>query len=190
MSYRHRAAMASIITGALLFASGCSTYSTLGYSSDTETALELRDLSSEHPNLRLSVGEFGMIGGEDRSSYNCRAVGPLLTPDGNTYPEYVRRAFVDELRLAGLYETLAPLEVEVGFHDIQPSSAAGFWAISAQVTVNGVDPFDVEIERRFTTSWYGETACNQTAQAFMPAVQDFVRAVVRHPQFQAALASA
>ena len=35
----------------------------------------------------------------------------------------------------------------------------------------------------FTTSFVGETACNQTAQAFMPAVQNLVGKVVRSSEF-------
>ena len=38
---------------------------------------------------------------------------------------------------------------------------------------------------RYTSSFSGETACNQTAQAFMPAVQNLVGKLVRSPQFAA-----
>ncbi|MFT5104263.1 MAG: hypothetical protein ACI86C_001927, partial [Candidatus Latescibacterota bacterium] len=35
----------------------------------------------------------------------------------------------------------------------------------------------------YTTSFYGETACNQTAQALMPAVQNIIGKVVRSSEF-------
>ncbi|CAM5786380.1 hypothetical protein CCAE64S_01752 [Castellaniella caeni] len=40
----------------------------------------------------------------------------------------------------------------------------------------------------YTTSFYGETACNQTAQALMPAVQDLVGKAVRSPEFKTLVA--
>lgn len=40
----------------------------------------------------------------------------------------------------------------------------------------------------YTSSFYGETACNQTAQAFMPAVQNLVGKIVRSPEFVALIA--
>jgi hypothetical protein len=36
----------------------------------------------------------------------------------------------------------------------------------------------------FTSSWFGETACNQTAQAMMPAVQNLIGKAVKSPQFR------
>ena len=36
---------------------------------------------------------------------------------------------------------------------------------------------------KYTTSYFGETACNQTAQAVMPAVQHLVRGALSHPDF-------
>lgn len=38
-------------------------------------------------------------------------------------------------------------------------------------------------EYGYKSSYYGETACNQTAHALMPAVQNVVSKVVRHPDF-------
>jgi hypothetical protein len=34
----------------------------------------------------------------------------------------------------------------------------------------------------------GETACNQTAQALMPAVQDLIKKLVSNPEFKAIVA--
>jgi hypothetical protein len=47
-----------------------------------------------------------------------------------------------------------------------------FWPAAAR---RGALPLHVEL--------YGETACNQTAQALMPAVQNLVGKVVRDPAF-------
>ena len=35
----------------------------------------------------------------------------------------------------------------------------------------------------FTSSFYGETACNQTAQALMPAVQNLIGKIVQDKGF-------
>jgi hypothetical protein len=39
----------------------------------------------------------------------------------------------------------------------------------------------------FAGNFVGEVACNQTAQALMPAVQDLIGKVVTHPDFAALL---
>ena len=41
----------------------------------------------------------------------------------------------------------------------------------------------VSEDYEYKTSFYGETACNQTAQALMPAVQNLVGKVVRSQEF-------
>jgi hypothetical protein len=37
------------------------------------------------------------------------------------------------------------------------------------------------------SSYFGETACNQTAQALMPAVQDLIGKLVHAPEFASLL---
>jgi len=55
------------------------------------------------------------------------------------------------------------------------------------VTSSNGQSLSVSEEYKYASSYYGETACNQTAQALMPAVQNVVGKVVRHPNFPALL---
>ena len=64
----------------------------------------------------------------------------------------------------------------------------GVWYIVLRIMSNTGGEFVVVENYDYKSSYYGETACNQTAQALMPAVQNAISKVVAHPQFRAMLA--
>jgi hypothetical protein len=101
---------------------------------------------------------------------------PLKTPDGETFEEFVRKALVDELKIAELYAAAAPVVLTGRLDAIDfQSGADATWRIKVTLSAsNG---------KSLSSSYYGETACNQTAHALMPAVQNVVSKVVRHPDF-------
>jgi hypothetical protein len=115
----------------------------------------------------------------------CRAVGPIKTPDGEPFCEYIRKALVDELRMANVFSTNAPVTLTGNLDQIDFSSNSGTWEIALTVRCSNGKSMTVSENYSYTTSFYGETACNQTAQALMPAVQNLVGKVVRSPEFAA-----
>jgi hypothetical protein len=118
----------------------------------------------------------------------CRGVGPIKTPDGEAFEHFVRKAFVDELTIAEIYSSDAPITIRGRLDGIDFSSGVGAtWNIALTVTSSNGQSLSVSEEYGYTSSYYGETACNQTAQALMPAVQNVVGKVVRHPNFPALL---
>lgn len=105
---------------------------------------------------------------------------PLKTPDGETFEEFVRKALVDELKIAELYAAAAPVVLTGRLDAIDfQSGADATWRIKVTLAE----------EYGYMSSYYGETACNQTAHALMPAVQNVVSKVVRHPDFTQRLAA-
>lgn len=165
--------------------SGCSTYATPRYSMSVDNDQILKKLHSEHPDTRLAVAQFTSDTGE-RTEITCRAVGPIVTPDGETFSAFISKALVDEMKFSGIYSKDAVKSISGHITKLNFSSTSGHWAISANVSVADEPPFTVTEVYDYDTSFFGETACNQTAQAFGPAVQDFVKKVVSHPAFQQA----
>lgn len=159
---------------------GCSTYAANRYSVATDNVVALRTLNKK----TINVGTFSSSQ-PGQSEIMCRAVGPIKTPDGEPFCEYIRKALVDELRMANVFSTNAPVTLTGNLDQIDFSSNSGTWEIALTVRCSNGKSMTVSENYSYTTSFYGETACNQTAQALMPAVQNLVGKVVRSPEFAA-----
>mgnify|MGYP000873194247 CR=1 FL=1 len=163
-----------------LIVSGCSTYAASRYSICTVNVVALRSLNGK----TINVGAFTATK-SGQTEIMCRGVGPIKTPDGEPFSEYVRKAFIDELKIANVYSSNAPVVITANLDSIDFSSNSGTWSISMTFkSSNGKSVIATE-NYSYTSSFYGETACNQTAQALMPAVQNLVGKVVRSNNFLA-----
>ena len=161
-------------------AAGCSTYSVPRYAVSVDNVTELRKLRG-HP---ISVGDFTTKTGDD-SSIGCRIVGPIKTQDGEPYAQYIRKALLAELRMAEVYAERAPVTLSGSLDHLDFSSIAGAWQIGVTVSSSNGKSLHVEESYDFSSSLNGDTACAQTAQAFMPGVQDLIAKLVRDPSFKA-----
>jgi hypothetical protein len=162
--------------------SGCSTYSAARYTSNADNIVALRSLNGKVVN----VGTFSATKPGEKEIM-CRGVGPIKTPDGEPFADFVRKALVDELQLAGAYSKTAPVTLTGNLDAIDFSSASGNWNLALTVKSSNGKSITASEQYAFTTSFYGETACNQTAQAFMPAVQNLVGKIVRSQEFTSLL---
>jgi len=115
----------------------------------------------------------------------CRGVGPVKTPDGDTFSHFIKEALIDELQIAEQYSTDADVTLTGNLDSIDFSSSSGIWNLT--LTVKSTTGISVTVSESYSykTSFYGETACNQTAQALMPAVQNLIANLVNHPHFDA-----
>jgi hypothetical protein len=160
--------------------SGCSTYSASRYAINSDNVVAMRTLNGK----MINVGAFSATKPGEKEIM-CRGVGPIKTPDGEPFSEFVRKAFLDELKIASVYSSSAPLTLTGNLDAIDFSSASGGWNLALTVKSSNGKSLSVSENYSFTSSFYGETACNQTAQAFMPAVQNLVGKVVRSQEFLA-----
>lgn len=115
----------------------------------------------------------------------CRGVGSIKTSDGEPFVEFVRKAMLDEINIANIYSSSAPVTITGNLDAIDFSSNSGNWNLAFTVKSSNGKSMSVSESYGYTSSFYGETACSQTAQAFMPAVQNLVGKVVRSPEFAA-----
>lgn len=157
---------------------GCSTYSVNRYAISVDNVSTLKNLASS----QINVGKFNTAG-KSKTRIMCRGVGPIKTPDGQTFENFIRKAFVDELKMAGSFANSAPVTLTGTLDSIDFSSASGSWNVALTVSSSNGQSISVLEQYAFTTSFYGETACNQTAQALIPAVQNVIGKVVKHQDF-------
>jgi hypothetical protein len=162
----------------ILVLTGCSTYAVDRYSISADNVVAFRSLGEN----KLSVGEFTSFK-PGLKEIMCRGVGPIKTFDGNTFVDFIKEALIDELQIAEVYSSEAPIILTGHLENIDFSSNSGQWNLSLTVKSSNGQTTSVTEEYKYTTSFYGETACNQTAQALMPAVQNLINKVVTDQNF-------
>lgn len=167
-----------ILSVVAMLASGCSTYSASRYSISADNVVALRSLNGK----TINIGAFS-ASTPGQTEIMCRGVGPIKTPDGEPFADFVRKALLDEMRIANAYSSSAPVTITGNLDAIDFSSNSGNWNLALTVRSSNGKSMSVSENYSYTSSFYGETACNQTAQAFMPAVQNLVGKIVRSPEF-------
>jgi hypothetical protein len=167
-----------LVSLVLLGVSGCSTYSVNRYAVSVDNISSLKNMADSN----INVGEFSTAG-ESQTSIMCRGVGPIKTPDGKSFEGFIRKAFIDELKMAEAFDADAPITLTGILDSIDFSSASGSWDISMTVNSSNGKSISIKESYSFTSSFYGETACNQTAQALMPAVQNLIGKIVQNENF-------
>ncbi|RQW17135.1 hypothetical protein EHS17_15805, partial [Rhodobacteraceae bacterium CH30] len=164
---------------------GCSTYAVPRYSVSADTVAALRSIG----NVKVDVGAF--VDAEPKSANDrpgelmCRAVGPIKTPDGETYAEYVRKALISELIIADIYDDNGSIELTGKIAELDFDSTGGTWSAGLDLESSNGQKLSVRETYKYQTSFYGETACNQTAQAGLGAIQEAIKSAVMHKDFRA-----
>jgi len=168
-----------MLAGAVL--SGCSTYAASRYTTSVDTVTALRGFRG----TSVAVAPF-TAAKPGEAEITCRAVGPIKTPDGEPFEQFVRKALIDEMKMAEIYADSGPVTLTGRLESIDFSSGLtdAAWNIALTLTSSNGKSLAVAERYEYKSSWYGETACNQTAHALMPAVQNLVGKTVRHPDFR------
>jgi hypothetical protein len=88
----------------------------------------------------------------------CRGVGPIKTPDGEPFADFVKSALVSELKIAGVYAPGAPAQITGRLNSIDFSSAWGNSTEAWQRIPDGslADELFVLIERIYQCLEQGE----------------------------------
>ena len=173
--------IAAAISIALLV-SACSTFTTPRYSINADTNMALKALGATN----VSVGAFSGPASFDAS---CRAAGPLAPPDGMSHTAYLKKALEDELKVAGMYAASSPRIVLSGtVNKLAFSSARGLtggsWDIDVTLQSSNGRSMTIGEHYEFESGFIADTACKQTAEAYMPAVQNLIGKMVRSPEFK------
>lgn len=129
---------------------------------------------SEHGIEKFSVGVAGF---DQPASFDsmCRLMGPIAAPEGETFGGYIKSAFVKELGAAKLYADSNP-KVTVKGEILKMSFGSaegitnGLWTFEMLYTSSNGQSFRVNDSYKFSSGFDAISACNNTANAFGPAV--------------------
>lgn len=168
----------AIVGLSIVVLSGCSTYATNRYSISADNVVALK----QYKDSEVSVGRFTATK-PAQTSIMCRGVGPIKTPDGEAFEDFVRGALVSEMKIAEIYSENGKNTITGNLDEIDFNSNSGVWSLSITVNSSNGKQLKISENYKYTTSFYGETACNQTAQALMPAVQNVITKLVQHKEF-------
>lgn len=177
----------------VLVSSACSSYTIPRYGLSADNVLSLRKMGQ-----KVNVGAFtGSPPG--RAEIGCRGKGPVKTPDERPFEDYIRRALIDELKVAEMLSDSAPVTLTGNLGAIDFNSMKGAWTMNITfVSSNGRSLllpilYSYKTGPAFTFPQIGsqaasdERACTETAQAFPVAVQVLIARLVHHPDFPSLL---
>lgn len=81
--------------------------------------------------------------------------------------------------------TVAGILEEASFSSVSPAK----WTLAMSVSSDVHSGYRVEIEYPFRTSYSAVSACRNVSDAWAPAVQSLIRAIITHPDFGRLIAS-
>jgi len=164
--------------------SGCSTVTPARYAVSVDVNDELEKFEGQAVYL-------AQLDAPQEYNPNCRLMGPIRAGDGMTIPEFIQDAFNDEFKFADIYDqdNGVPLTGKMEKVDFSSSSGMtnGWWELSIVLDSPNGKSLSVDDRYEFKSGFDAITACNQTAQALVAAVQDLIRKVVSDPQFASLL---
>lgn len=120
-------------------------------------------------------------------SANCRLMGSIEPADGLTVSQFVAKAINDELKIANLYSTdgikLTGDITKIKFSSIT-GLTNGYWDLALTLQSSNNNVLSISNRYTFKSGFDAITACNATADALTPAVQDLLTVMVTHPEFE------
>ena len=166
---------------AAFFLSACETPTTQRYAISADNNQAIKALNA------TGVGLGAFVAPSDFSA-TCRALGPLQVADGLTHTQYIRKAFEDEMKIAGAYASGTPRVTLAGkVNKLEFSSSRGLtggsWTIDLTLTSSNGKALTVNEYYEFNSGFAANEACRNTAEAFSRAVQNLVGKTVRNPAF-------
>jgi hypothetical protein len=172
---------------------GCETPTSARYAVSAETNMALRAAGASG----VAVGAF-----RPPAQFNalCRLMGDLKVADGITHTEYIRRALLSELQMAGATGastgapsgtasprvTLSGEVTQLAFSSMD-AVTSGQWSIDLTLRSSNGRSLKAQARYAFDSGFLGTEGCRQTAEAFPRAVQDLIYNTVQHSQFASLL---
>jgi hypothetical protein len=162
----------------LALASACSTFDVGRYGVSVENVAALKKLGPQ----KVTVGPF-TAAEAGKKEIACRAVGPITTPDGRTFEDYIRKALIDELTVSELFAEAAAVTLTGHLNKVDFDSLAGEWMLDLTVSSSNGRSLRVADKYSYGFTYMAETACARTAKSFVPAVQVLIGKLVNDPAF-------
>jgi hypothetical protein len=159
--------------------SACSTMQPPRYSVSVDNIEALKAFNGAN-------AEFTFLNQPANFNSNCRLMGPIEPADGMSIPQFIAKAFNDEMKMAGIHSK-SGVKITGDITKIEFSSISGltngYWDIALHLKATNGNTLSVSNKYSFKSGFDAITACNATADALSPAVQDLIKATVAHPDF-------
>lgn len=171
-----------VLLFSILFISGCSTMTPPRYSVNADNNATLRE---------IEITSIAVVDYSDASEFaaNCRLMGPIEASDQRGIAQFIADSFNDEFKFAEKYGgATAQTKLHLTLTDAEFSSVAGltngYWnlGITIENVANGAS-INASTHYSFRSGFDAITACNQTAQALTPAVQDLIGRTLNQTDF-------
>lgn len=103
-----------------------------------------------------------------------------------SFSAYIEKALIDELKLAGAYDSKSELILKGKLEEIDFSSGItdGKWIFTITLSNSRGESFTTNSIFGFSGSFVADRACQETAQAFALAVQKLVQDIMSNSQFR------
>lgn len=162
---------------------GCQSFNAQVYGVSTDTNYLIKSLKA---NETISVGDISLSKAPDTT---CRAVGPIALPNNLSFQAYIKKALEDELKVGGAYAYQAPkiiLSGRINRLDMSSSKGLmrGYWDIDITIESSNGQSLTVSEYYEFDSGFEGNAACQNTANALMPTVQNLIGKIVKSPKFK------
>ena len=137
-----------------------------------------------YQDLKLDVSNF-TASNKDESSVMCRLAETVSTPKGEPFSEYIKDAFVSELKMAGVYDKNSDLKISGNLNKIYGSSMFwnAYWEMDVTVTSSNGNSITVNTKRDYPSSYLASTACNNMGTSFAPSVKQLIGDILDHKDF-------
>lgn len=167
----------------VIFLSGCvNAPQRYGISADNNLALKASGGVNINVGLFTNTADF---------SNNCRGLyGQLSLPDNMSFEGYIQKGFIDELKVAGIFDdkeakiTLSGVIEKLSFSTLTSLMGGGSWDIGLRINSSNGKSTYVSEHYEFDSSIQVWAACAQTANAYMPAVQNILGKLIKSPDFK------
>ena len=169
----------AVLSIGMLLLTSCSTMQPPRYSISVDNLERLRTFEGAQVRV-VSLNQ--------QAAYesNCRLFGPIEPADGLSIPAFITKAFNDEFKVARIHSENGT-KITGDITRIEFSSVtgltSGYWHISLDLESSNGETLSISNRYGFKSGFDAITACNATADALTPAVQDLIKEVVSHPKF-------
>lgn len=167
----------------VFFVSACGTVSPPRYSLNADTNMILRGMQG------VSIA---VVSVRDNSSFDatCRLSVSIEVSDNRNIAQFIGDSFNDEFKFAGIYggsDSMNKLNLVLNraAFSSKDGLTKGWWDLT--ITLRNArtgKSLQASTWYTFISGFEGNAACNQTANALTPAVQDLIKNVVLQKKFE------
>lgn len=169
----------SVLLASTIF-SGCG-IKTSEYSASADNVTKLRVLKDK--DIQIGVSPFTAINPGEKSIL-CRLADTVETPDNESFEKYIENAFVEELKMAGIYNQNANIKLTGKLTKIQASTVgSAYWLFEMLVSSSNGKSITVATKREYGAAILAFSACMNMGTSFGPSVKKLISDIINHPEF-------